>query len=301
MILFTLLIVMALERVAVKTKALHITTLAQQYFSKMAPFISKQEANFSANSRTGIFIMLLVAGLPTLGVWLCVEYLPGIVVFFLYLLVLWVCLGCPVTRQTYKRYLQAANREDFEACSLYSEKMGNQGGDLSNLGKQLVLINYRQYASVIIFFVLLGLPGVVFYSLCKEWYFIRKEKLQTDTIDSAVDDSNSIRQQNNDELELISEEKVMFVLDWLPSRITAFGFLLVGHFSKGLPIWLDTFLNPSISAYDVLAKVATSSEEATSSENPQLQEPLQMVRLVKRNIIFLLMSVSVMTLAGVIS
>lgn len=294
---------MAFERVVAKTKAWHITTLAQQYFSKVAPLVTKQEEKLSDNANAGIFIMLLVAGLPTIGIWILISYLPGIFVFALYLLLLWVCLGCPVTRQTYKRYLQAANREDFEACSLYSEKLGNQGGDLSNVGKQLVLVNYRQYASVIIFFVLLGLPGIVFYSLCKEWYFMRKEQAQTQTdiVEPSDDDSNSISQHSDEESVAISEEKVMFVLDWLPSRITAFGFLLVGHFSKGLPIWLDTFLNPNISAYEVLAKVAKSCEEETRSENPQLQEPLQMVKLVKRNIIFLLMAVSVMTLAGLIS
>ena len=163
MTLFTLLIVMALERVVAKTKTLHITTLAQWYFSKATSLISKPKENEDSSADANIFIMLLIATIPTVAVWVLVEYLPGILVFFLYLLLLWICLGCPVTRQTYKRYLQAANREDFEACSLYSEKFGNEGGNLSNVGKQLVIVNYRQYASVIIFYVILGLPGMVFY------------------------------------------------------------------------------------------------------------------------------------------
>jgi AmpE protein len=296
---------MALERVVAKTKTLHIATLAQWYFSKATSFISKPKENEDSSADANIFIMLLIATIPTVAVWILVEHLPGILVFFLYLLLLWICLGCPVTRQTYKRYLQAANREDFEACSLYSEKFGNEGGDLTNVGKQLVLVNYRQYASVIIFYVILGLPGMVFYSLCKEWYLAKKEqaqpKLDVDTIEPLPDDSNLIYQHSNAEEKEISEEKVIFILDWLPSRITAFGFLLVGHFSKGFPAWLNTFLNPNISAYDVLTEVAKSSEELTVSDNPQLHEPLQMVKLVKRNIIFLLMAVSVLTLAGVLS
>lgn len=308
MTLFTLLIVMALERVVAKTKALHITTLAQQYFSKIATVIDRQKANYSNNANISVIIMLLVAAIPAVVLWILIEWLPGIFVFLLSLLLLWICLGCPVTRQTYKRYLQAANREDFQACSLYSEKFGNQGGDLSNVGKQLVLVNYRQYASVIIFFVLFGLPGMVFYSLCKEWYLTKKEALNANVDSQAEsetsgdeDDSNSIQQQSQDTAIEVNEDKVMFVLDWLPSRITAFGYLLVGHFSQGLPTWLNTFMNPTLSAYDVLASVAKSSEELAPCENPQLQEPLLMVRLVKRNTIFLLMVVSVMTLAGLVS
>lgn len=299
---------MALERVVAKTKALHIATIAQQYFSKITGVINKQKDNFGNSANTSALMMIVVAAIPAVAIWILIELLPGIFVFFIGLLLLWICLGCPVTRQTYKRYLQAANREDFEACSLYSEKLGNYGGDLSNMGRQLVLVNYRQYASVVIFFVLFGLPGMVFYSLCKEWYLSRKEELnaqmgtQEESLETvAEDDSNLIQQRDEDITVEVDEEKVMFILDWLPSRITAFGFLLVGHFSQGLPTWLNTFMNPATSAYDVLTTVAKSSEELAPCENPQLQEPLLMVRLVKRNTIFLLMVVSVLTLAGLVS
>jgi AmpE protein len=307
---------MSLERVVEKTKAFHITSWANKYFAIISPLIAKQNSrhksapNSSAQSKEPhlsdkkspqVLTMVVVAGIPAIGFWVLVTYLPGILVFLLYLITLWLCLGCPVTRKTYKRYLQAANREDFEACSLYSEQFGNTGGDLSNVGKQLVLVNYRQYASVIIFFVLLGLPGLVFYSLCKEWYLLqinKHSKLVSETYQDEVNETSEVVRKDDEFTG--AEETVMFVLDWLPSRITAFGFLLVGHFSRALPIWLDTVLNVRINAYDVLAKVAKASEEPLAAENIELQEPLQMVRLVKRNIIFLLMVISVMTMVGVV-
>jgi AmpE protein len=325
--LFTLLIVMALERVVVKSKTFHITTLAQHYFSFITRLLQKKNIQQPKYQLGVIATMLLVAGFPSLVVWMLVVYLPAILVFFLYLILLWVCLGCPVTRQTYKRYLQAANKENFEACSLYSEQFGNKGGDLSNVGKQLVLVNYRQYASVIIFFVLLGLPGMVFYSLCKEWYFLQTSKIHNDDAHNSqnaqcnIDYSEAILEPQSDNghitqhsvnepaSERLNEhhdgandtQKVLFILDWMPARVTAFGFLLVGHFSRGLPVWLETFANVKLNAYDVLAKVAKASEDLPTSENPHLQEPLQMVKLVKRNIIFFLMVISVMTLVGVVS
>jgi AmpE protein len=217
-----------------------------------------------------------------------------------------MCLGCPVTKQTYKRYLQAANREDFQACSLYSEQFGNKGGDLTNVGKQLILVNYRQYASVIIFFVLGGLPGVVFYSLCKEWYLTQASQSARQELESEVanfdDKQDDVARSplGHENIAAKAAEKVMFILDWLPSRITAFGFLVVGNFSQGLPVWLGTLVNGKVDAFDVLAKVAKASEEQEANYDAHLQEPLQMVKLAKRNIIFFLMVISIMTLFSVI-
>ena len=297
MTLFTLLIVLALERVVVKSQTWHIAHIANQYFGLLQKWLpSKSTAGNTTdthqdnNAQQGVsaaIVMLLVAGVPAIGVWIVAANIPAVLVFALNLTILWICLGCPLTRQTYKRYLQAAHRADFQACSLHSEQFGNTGGDLSNVGKQLVLVNYRQYASVIIFFVLLGLPGVVFYSLCKEWYLLRVK----DSQGSEAETQSLVYQE---------EEQVLFIVDWLPVRITAFGFLLVGHFSRGLPVWLESFSNGKLTAFDVLAKVAKASEELLPLHNSELHEPLQMVKLVKRNIILSLMVVSVMTLVGVI-
>ena len=281
MTLFTLLIVMALERISVKSKRFHITTLANQYFA----FLNKKRIVKNNNS---IIVAVLVAGVPAAIAFALVILLPGLFVFALYLFALWVCLGCPVTRQTYKRYLQAADRGDFEACSLYSESFGNNGGALSEVGKQLVLVNYRQYASVIIFFVLLGLPGMVFYSIAKEWHF---STLSTGDGDSA----------STDNAQPSKAKRLLNILDFIPARITAFGFLLVGHFSSGLGKWLETALSIKIDAYDLLASVAKASESIPSNDKPYLNEALQMVNLVKRNIVFLLMTISVMTLVGLVA
>lgn len=320
MTLFTLLIVMALERVTTKSKRFHIANIAESYFNfiQSISWLNSENKNFGSN----IFHILLIAGIPALIVLLAVQYLPGLIVFCLYLLVLWVCLGCPVTRNTYRRYMQAANRDDFEACSLYSEKFGVEGGELSSVGKQLVLVNYRQYASVIIFFVFLGPAGVIFYSLCKEWYLFSKKKhsdvlnnVNTSHVDESLEEnlnhsnnSDNVEASsysiNNDQSpfqkEYIQSQTLLSYLDFIPVRLTSFGFLLVGHFSKGLPIWLGALLDLKISSYELLAKVAKASEEPEPYVKPYLQEPLQMVKLVKRNVLFLIMAISIMTMVGLL-
>ena len=47
--LFTLLIVMALERIVTKTKTWHVTTIAQHYFAKISSFTNKDNGNKEKN------------------------------------------------------------------------------------------------------------------------------------------------------------------------------------------------------------------------------------------------------------
>ncbi|MDT0593518.1 regulatory signaling modulator protein AmpE [Glaciecola petra] len=288
MTLFTLLIIMALERVSNKSKEFHITSIARKYFALLT---SKSKIDISQPNLVGIII---IAGIPALIMWILVVNLTGLLVFILYLLSLWICLGCPVTRKTFKRYLQSANKEDFEACSLHSISLGNVDGELSNVGKQLILVNYRQYASVILFFIFLGLPGMVFYSLIKE--------LKSNQIEEALDNiENDAEAQESANQTRNTLDEVLFILDWIPARLTAFGYLIVGHFSNGLVAWMDVIFNVNLPIYDLLAKVAKASEEHKETQNIYLTEPLQMVKLAKRNIIFILMGLSIGTLVGVVA
>ncbi len=324
---------MALERVTTKSKQFHIASLAESYFSFL------QEKNW-IKANAGLVSVILVAAVPPFIAWLLVEYLPALIVFFLYLVVLWVCLGCPVTRKTYKRYLEAAHREDFQACQLHSMEFGNEGGELTNVGKQLVLVNYRQYASVILFFIFLGIPGVIFYSLVKEWVFFNKrmanvsaqnaatydEKVHDETAhDKKVHDeqacavgesahSSEFNKPVEEDIDIdraevevvqVNQEhtdaaKLLFVLDWIPVRITAFGFLVVGHFSNALSAWFEIMTDASVSAYDALARVSKAAEDVGDCD-AHLNEPLQLVKLVKRNIVFILVALSLLTMVGVVA
>ncbi len=300
---------MALERVTTKSKHFHIATLAEQYFDFL---IDKKWLK----SDVSMLAVIVLAIIPSLVAYLLIVLLPSLLVFFIQLLVLWVCLGCPVTRQTYKRYLQAAHREDFQACSLHSMSFGNEGGQLSTVGKQLVLVNYRQYASVIIFFIVLGVPGVVFYSLIKEWVlFEKRQSKQSKTMPTESDAQDPDSSQDISEFSELNDQaaevrpvndqntsaaQLLFILDWIPVRITAFGFLIVGHFSNALSAWFEIIIHPNISTYDALAKVSKAAEDVGDCD-AHLNEPLQLVKLVKRNIVFMLVALSLMTMVGLVA
>ncbi|MBT1450531.1 regulatory signaling modulator protein AmpE [Glaciecola sp. XM2] len=312
MTLLSLLIVMALERVTNKSKQFHIATLAESYFNIL---INREYVKERPNMLASVMLALI----PALLLYIVLSWLPILAVFIANVFVLWVCLGCPVTRKTYKQYLQAAHREDFQACALHSMSFGNEGGALSNVGKQLVLVNYRQYASVILFFILLGAPGVVFYSLVKEWAVQQKKRAEQNVLtmndDTSDEDDAQPSAPTQEEIEAklsankevtplapndSAVNKLLFIIDWIPVRITAFGFLVVGHFTNAMSAWFEILLNPSISTYDALAKVSKAAEDVSTMDE-HLTEPLQLVKLVKRNVVFILMSVSLLTMVGLVA
>lgn len=276
MTLFSLLIIMAFERITAKSERWHVATWCEAYFD-----VFTKRHWITSLSSINMPMVILLAGLPALTLFAALKHIPLIFVFAINLVLLWVCLGCPVTRKTYKRYLQSANREDFVACSLHSEEFGNHGGNLDNVGKQLVLVNYRQYVSVIILFVFTGIVGLVFYSIIKELSLQSKRK------DKRIEDKTAA-------------DKLLFLLDWFPVRLAALGFMIVGHFSRAVGAWIHLMTSIKMNTYDALGSVATAAEEVDSLDHV-IDEPLQLVKLVKRNVVFLLMLIAVATMVGLLN
>ena len=295
MTLISLLIVMALERVTSKAPEWHIHALAGRYIQLL------QSRSWFSQTASLLNIVLIVSA-PALIVFLIDRFIDnGFFTFILQLIALWVCLGCPITRKNYKRYLQAATRKDFEACSLHSISFGNEDGDLTKVGRQLVFINYRQYAAVIIAFVIFGVPGVIFYSIAKELQ-IFMHKMSSCNPDNMVEeiDDEVLGECKKDNAEL-AIDKLMHVIDWIPVRLTGLGFLIVGHFSRALSLWLPLLLDTKTTSKEVLVNVAVAAEEVEPDTQNCIDEPCILVRLVKRNVMFMLVGVSLLTMVGAVA
>ncbi len=211
--------------------------------------------------------------------------------------ILMVCIGCPMIREAYKCYLQAANRGDIQACSMYARELDDGEGDLSSFAHNLVWANYQHYAAVIIWFVILGPAGAVMYVLARTGL----EKIQSNDT-SAVETETKTDLENNEAYEYESSaSKLMHILDWVPVRITALGLLLVGHFSRAMPIWLEHFAEINISAKSLLRDVTKAAEEIEPEEDDCTEEPCTLVRLAKRNIMFLVVVISLLSMTGIVS
>lgn len=293
MTLISLLIVMALERVTSKAPEWHVHALVGKYIHFL------QGRNWF-NGSLSMLSTLIIIVVPALLVYILERLIDnGFITFILQLSVLWICLGCPITRKNYKLYLQAAVRKDFQACSLHSISFGNEDGDLDKVGQQLVFINYRQYAAVIVAFILLGIPGLIIYSIAKELQLFIHKMNAGENNPYEVDEEviGECRKDNAD----LAIDKIMHIIDWLPVRVTGLGFLIVGHFSRALSVWLPYLVDTNSSAKDVLVNVAKAAEEVEPDQLNCIDEPCILVRLVKRNILFMLVGVSVLTMVGAVA
>lgn len=274
MTLISLLFVLAMERLATQNKYWQ----AEFYVSHYQTLITQR--GWLGESINAWWLAGLV-GLPALLLFLLLHSLENnLVSFVISTAVLMVCVGCPALRATYKSYLQAANRGDLEACSLYADQLGHDDSSSATFGQNLVWLNYRHYAAIILYFVVFGAAGAVLYVLARSLH------------------SYLLEQQHS---AASHADQLMHVLDWLPVRITALGFLLVGHFSRAFPIWLSHFPDPAMEAKTLLVDVSRAAEEVETDEHDCTEEPCILVRLAKRNLMFMLVIISLLTLSGWLS
>lgn len=279
MTILALLISLALERVSFKRPTWEGKHYAHLYLQQM---INRQWLTPESSA----VYWLLTALIPAFLTAILLGWLPGSLLTFLaQTLVLFVCIGSQVLRDTYKCFLQAASRGDLEACYLYGQQMGHcdsKPDKCGSFGLQLVWLNFQYYGGVVIAFVLFGAPGAVFYTLVREGFEYCCE---------------------SEEFGVAAASTVRHWVDWLPVRICAFGMLVVGNFANGLPVWIASLLDTKTSAVSILTKVSAASEVLPTDENGQTDitvEPTILVRLAKRNMMFMLVVVSLLTVFGVL-
>ena len=286
MILMTLLLVLSLERVVSKDANWHIERYAAQYRA----WLEKTQWLSDNTAPISLYAALL---LPPVVLGLIEYWVLG--AFFTFIeqsIVLFVCIGCPTLRAIYKRFLNAAERNDLQACSMYTDQLGHCAstaqsdgtakGEGKSFGQHLTWLNYQHYAAVMLWFIGFGAPGALFYCLSR----------------SATEALCNADHPLND-----GAGRLMFALDFIPVRITAFGMLMMGHFSRALPEWIKFAIKFDVPAYDVLTQISAKAETlspeeyAQQSENAAI-EPKVLVKLAKRNVVFLLGVTASLTLVG---
>ena len=246
----------------------------------------------------------------------------GLLYFVISTLVLIVCFGCVNTRSCYKKYLMAAFRGETTTCEIHYQQL-LQDKNLPDLGfgQTLIWLNYRYFIAIMIFFVLFGAPGALFYRLVakvNEGSAEAEENISSDTeqANDANDDSSAeainetfaSQQADEDEQQIKPEDKsnelyqqILFGLDWIPVRIVAFGYMLVGHFSRAMPVWLENLFDVGKSPQNILIAVAQKSEDFMIDVEDCTAEPCLLVRLAKRTLLLCLALIAILILTGVIA
>jgi len=271
MTLISLLLVLLVERVTTKSKYWQARFYTDKYLQSI-----QSQGWFNSSSKS--WALALIIFVPVIIVYLVVQkFAGGLLEFIISTAILMICVGCPAIRATYKCFLQAANRGDLQACSMYEDQINGDNKETVSFGLSLVWQNYRHYTAVILWFAACGAAGVVLYVLIRE-------------LDSRLsNDNDPVGNQ---------VKRLLNIVDWVPVRITALGFLLVGHFSRAFPTWLGYLPDPAVQAKTLLLDVSKKAEEIEPDENDCTEEPCTLVRLAKRNVMFLLVIIALLTLTG---
>ncbi|WP_417354833.1 regulatory signaling modulator protein AmpE [Gallaecimonas pentaromativorans] len=263
MMLITLLLILALDRVVMLPAAWQLDTwLAKLPTAARAPSLPWP-------------LLLVGLVLATIAVDCALYLLPWVLSWPLTVLLLWAALNSTQLRQQYRQMLNAFSRGDLQAADLYSQGIEQPLTSATYSGRERTLMallwaNYRHYCAVLFFYVLAGTGAVLAYGLLRYWH-------------------------NQEQPEA---RRLIKLVDWLPVRFTALGFAFVGHYSRAMPRWLEGLLKHPNDNEDYLGQVALAAEEVDCSEPCSDKPVLNMVALAKRNLLFFLCLVAALILLG---
>ncbi|QBG36062.1 beta-lactamase regulator AmpE [Litorilituus sediminis] len=301
----------------------------QHYFQGYSNFVDDNSklANLK-QSTLGKALFIVIPVLLTVMILDSID--NGLIHLLLSTVILIVCFGCVGTRESYKHYLQSAFRGEETTTALHHQQLlEDKNLPPMGFGQALIWLNYRYYIAIMLYFTLFGAAGVVFYRLlcavieqensacqakCQqdEQASASEQAMANDANEAEFDEADfdeikqdpSEHEQNNPPSltgGCNNHHDVLFWLDWLPVRITSFGYMFVGHFTRAMPVWLESLFDFQKPTHRVLIDVAEKSEDIMIGENDCTAEPCLLVRLAKRTVLLMLAIISVLILAGVLS
>ncbi|PMG31815.1 regulatory signaling modulator protein AmpE [Shewanella sp. 10N.286.52.C2] len=283
MALFSLLIAIMVERL----KLLPAHWQFDDLLSKYQQLFWKDKALDSAGWVA--FVVLL----PAITLFLVLLLLEGVffdvITLLIWMLVSIVCFSHQSLRAAFKKYMLAACRGDVQACYHHAEKLdcsecldAVDEKDLGQqIGKTVAWVNYRYYGAVALYLICFGPVGAVLY--CSVRFYQQYNQQQ--------------------QLDMPFIDQLLFLFDWLPSRVFSFGFVLSGHFAAGISQWRKQVFNPNNSAKNIVTYTALAAEVMPEqSDAPVCAQPtLALLALSKRNFILLVTVLSVLTIFGLVS
>lgn len=306
MTLISMLIALIIERLAVRSNGWQLSTYIRPFLqmSSKAPLLELSRHPY------GVFLWWL---LPAIALQLTLIAIN----FWLFDLiastvVLLVCIGSWHYRKSYKQYLNAAGRQDQEAAFLTMQQMASDQGlnnqELSH-GQQLVWINFKYYAAVLFWYTVLGAFGALAYACLRQMAEPKTYNQQSESTIVRDDDTEitaEAKQAVSDDI--VSDELAHYWqgfatdlchwAEWLPVRVFGLGLALVGHFSRASGVLLSYLGDSTTPALQVYTDIARAAEPLPDDALNCSDESCTLVQLAKRNVLFFLALVAVLTLGG---
>lgn len=299
MSLISLLIALVAERY-LSSSAWQFDTLYQRYLAVI------KKTKLLADYKNSAILTYAVILVPVVGCYFLLAQIDNALLYLIAsTLILIVCFGCMKTRESYKNYLVSAFKGELTTCELQHLQL-QQDKNITDMGfgQTMVWLNYRYFIAVMLFFVLFGPAGALFYRLLTKVNECANKP--DDATDDATDEQNDSAEQNspssqNSDENCQASQQLLFWVDWLPVRLVAFGYMFVGHFSKAMPVWIENLFEFEKAPSKVLIAVAQMSEDFMVDADDCTAEPCLLVKLAKRTLLLFLAAISVLTLTGIIT
>lgn len=311
MSLISLLIALVAER--------YLSTPVWQFKTYFDAYVSLfKSSKLMHIAKQSIVSQLIFITIPVVICYLLIELVDdGLLYLILSTIILIVCFGCVKTRQCYKDYLMSAFRGEPTSCELHHRQLQQDTSSAPmSFGQLLVWLNYRYFIAVMIFFVVFGPAGALFYRLlvtmnetpealeCEKTEEEIKGDSESNEVDVEPDTEVKGEAYSTDSSEIAISphlKDILFWVDWLPVRIVAFGYMLVGHFSKAMPVWLENLFDINRQPNQILVSVAQKSEDYMVDPEDCTAEPCLLVRLAKRTLLLYIAVIAVLILTGILN
>jgi len=319
MSLISLLIALVAER--------YLSTSVWQFRTYFDAYVSLfRSSNLMHFAKQSIVSQLIFIAIPVVICDLLIELVDdGLLYLVFSTMILIVCFGCVKTRQCYKDYLMSAFRGEQTSCQLHHNQLQQETcSSPMSFGQLLVWLNYRYFIAIMIFFVVFGPAGALFYRLLVTMNetpaALDKDSAKDEIKANTHNDAADVNAESIDEPETSPEVKaeahatsstekietpilkdILFWIDWLPVRIVAFGYMLVGHFSKAMPVWLENLFDINKQPNQILISVAQKSEDFMIDPEDCTAEPCLLVRLAKRTLLLCLAAIAILILTGILN
>lgn len=304
MSLISLLIALAAERY-LSSGAWQFSTLYQRYMAVI------ERTKLLADFKNSVVQSYAVIFIPVIACYFLLEQIDNALLYLIAsTLILIICFGCMKTRDAYKSYLVSAFKGELTSCELQQLQL-QQDKNIASMGfgQTMVWLNYRYFIAVMLFFVLFGPAGALFYRLlttvneCANEQDINEVNAvnEVNKTDEAIEAGVTEADPKNKQQVCQSNQQLLFWVDWLPVRLVAFGYMFVGHFSKAMPVWLENLFEFEKPPSKVLIAVAQMSEDFMVDAGDCTAEPCLLVKLAKRTLLLFLVVIAVLILTGILS
>ncbi len=290
MSLISLLIALIAERY-LSSSTWQFNTFYQRYIAAI------KKTKLLADFQQSTILNYAVIFIPVIGCYFLMSQIDNALLYLIAsTLILIVCFGCMKTRDAYKSYLVSAFKGEMTSCELHHMQL-QQDKNIANMGfgQTLVWLNYRYFIAVMLFFVVFGPAGALFYRLLTVMNECSNNEEQ-----AIGDEESEVKEETVNEA-CFANQQLLFWVDWLPVRLVAFGYMFVGHFSKAMPVWLENLFEFDKAPSKVLISVAEKSEDFMVDADDCTLEPCLLVKLAKRTLLLFLVVISLLILTGIIT